>query len=393
MPVPIHTLSVFQRPKEGSGFIKRSIALNYKHTIAAQGGFDTASCDIAVRSQGEGQDWLNNYLGCFVQAFADDPITPIWEGLINRITLNSGGISYTISLDELANRVTISWSNGSVSPDAFAVGTTANSTTSQALYGIKEATIEFGFNKSNTSGHPNALRDTIIAQRAFPQTSISQGGGNTNLVSLEMIGIFHTMEWQLPTAGTSASQNLDAQVTTIMAALANGNTFFDNSDTSKVIANAILTPSQKRAQSYWETIQKIAEAGDGTNYWVAFITPTDWNTKKRILRYQIQNAATVYTARSRDGLRIRNLYGQIVPPWTVKPDCGVLVTDVLIGFNSAVTTDPRLTYIFSVQYDANLQTVQYFGADDTTAKGAFMLKRGFKPYGRSFGAGLRTTVG
>lgn len=391
MAVPIHTASVFQRPKEGSGFIRRAIALNYKHTIAAQGGFDTASFDVAVRTQGEGQDWLNGYLGCFVQCFADDPITPMWEGLINRITLNSGGISYTISLDELANRVSVTYN---AAADVATQTTVANSAVSQSIYGIKQDQIEMGANASSTTSHPNALRDTILAQRAFPQTSITQGGGNTNLVSIELIGIFHTLEWTKEFSGAVATTSaFDVFISSVLTGNANGATFFDNSVVSKITANAKLTSNQRRAMTTWECFLKVAEGGDGASYWVTGITPTDWQTKKRVLYYQAQNAATEYTARTRDGLRIRNLYGQLVPPWTVKPDRAVLVTDVLVGYNTAVQVDPRLTYIFTVQYDANSQQVTYFGSDDTSARGAFMLRRGFLPYGKKFGAGLRIQVG
>jgi nucleosome binding factor SPN SPT16 subunit len=48
--------------------------------------------------------------------------------------------------------------------------------------------------------------------------------------------------------------------------------------------------------------------------------------------------------------------------------------------------------IQSIQYNANSQSVQWFGADDTTARAAFLLKRGFKPLSRAFGAPTRTIV-
>lgn len=394
MAVPIHTLNILQRPKEGSHFQRRVVALNYQHSIAAQGWYDTASCDIAVRSQTEGQDYLNNYLGCFVQAFADNPVEPMWEGLINRITFNSGGASYSIGLDEMANRINVRYSNDSATVNGVGVNTpvtTANSTTSQAIYGIKEDVLEFGYNRNGNAGHANALRDTVLAQRAFPQTSITQGQGQTNLVHLELIGIFHTLEWEKMALSTATTTVFDLRITgDILGAIGNGTTFFDNTDFGAISANAInTTGTQKNGITYWEYLLKIAEGGDGVHYWVAGILPTDFNTGKRIAYYRAMNAAVEYTARQADGLRVRDVYGRIVPPWLVKPDRTIRVTDVLIGFNSAVTTDPRETYIFSVQYDANRQMATWMGADDTTARGAYMLKRGFKPYGRAFGAGLR----
>lgn len=386
MPIPQHTISIFQRPKEGSHFQKRIVALNYQHTISALGGFDTASCDVGVRSQGEGQDYLNNYLGCFVQCFADNTIEPIWEGLINRITFNSGGASYSIGLDELANRVSVVATGAA---NAASETTIANNTISQSIYGIKQDQIEFGVQPAGT--HANTLRDTVLAQRAFPLTSITQGQGSANLVHLELIGIFHTLEWEKVFTVTSAAATaFGTRVGEIVTAIANTTTFFDNSDLSRITANAPTTPRQGRGMSQWELILKMAEAGDATNYWVAYISPTNWQTGKRVLVYEQANATIEYTARQSDGLRIRNLYGRIVPAWTVRPNKGIRVTDVLVGYNSNVQTDPRETYIKSIQYDANRQQVQYFGDDDTSARAAFMLKRGFKPIGRAFGATLRT---
>lgn len=387
MAVPVHTLNIFQRPKEGSGFQRRCIVLNYSHDIAAQGGFDTMQCDIAVRSQGEGQDYLNNYLGCFVQAFADNPVEPIWEGLINRLTFNSGNVGYTISLDELANRVSISYTAAANAVSQTAV---ADNTASQNIYGIKQDQLEFGADPS-AGTHRTRLRDTILAERAWPQTSITQGGGETNLVHIECIGIFHTLEWEYIFSATSAGNTqFDTRITTfILPSLANAATFFDNTDFTQVTTNTGTTPAQTR-MSAWDKILQIAEGGDASSYWIAGITPTNWQTKKRVLYYKQSNALTEYTARQADGLRIRNLYGRIVEPWTVRPDKTVRVTDVLVGFNSAVTTDPRDTYIFNVHYDANTQAIQYQGADDTTAKGAWMLRRGFRPNKRFFGATLRT---
>lgn len=388
MPVPIHTLNIYTRPKEGSVFQRRVIALNYNHSIAAQGGYDTASCDIAVRSQGEGQDYLNNYLGCFVQAFADNPVEPIWEGLINRITFNVGTVSYSIGMDELANRVGVTFTGAA---NALAQGVLADNTASQNMYGVKMDQIEFGPDTSAATQR-GRLRDTILAQRSFPQTSITQGGGQTNLVHLECIGIFHTLEWEYTFTAAPVATNAvsDVRMTgTLLPALSNGATFFDNTDFSQISANPMTVPIQAR-MSYWDKFLQIAESGDAANYWIVGITPTNWQTKKRVMYYKQANAATEYTARQADGLRVRNLYGRLVEPWTVKPDRAILVTDVLVGFNSAVTTDPRLTYIFNIQYDANRQEIQWFGSDNTTANAAWMLKRGFRPNKRYFGGTIRT---
>ena len=389
MTIPTHWIHVYQRPAQGSNFLKRYPVYNYQHTINSMGWFDTASCDIAVHSESEGNNILLNYLGAYVKIFVDNPLVPIWEGLINRIIFNSGSSSYTQSLDEMANRVSCVFTGAA---NAANETTVVNNTNSQAIFGIKQDQIEIGVdNTGGVATQRSNLRNTIIAQRAFPQTAWGQGQGQTNTIHFELIGIFHTLEWEKQfTAGATTVTAANTKINATLAALANGTTFFDSSDTSLVSTNAMTVPDQQRGLSTWEMLQKIAEAGDATNYWIIGITPTDPNKKTRVLYYRQFNSAVEYTARQADGLRTRNIYGKLISPWLVVPDRSIRVVDTLVGFGSSITSDPRVTYIQNIQYDANSQQVQCFGTEDTTALAAFLLRRKFKPISRNFGAPLRT---
>lgn len=389
MPSPNHRIHVFQRPAQGSSFIKNYLTYNYQHTISAQGWFDTASCDIAVHSQAEGQQILEQYLGCFVQIFVDNPKVPIWEGLINRLTFNNGGASYTISLDEMANRVSCIFTGAT---NTAGQTTIADNTNSQGIFGIKQDQIEFGVDTTAGVATQRAkLRDTLLAERAFPQSSFGQAQGNSSLVHMELLGIFHTLEWEKQfTVVTTGNNPATAKINATLAALANGATFFNNADTSQVATNAVTIPDQQRGMSTWELLQKIAESGDAIQYWICGINPTDPNTKTRSFYYRAGDVTITYTARQADNLRPCSLYGKIISPWNVVPDNGIRVTDLLVGYGGTIRTSPREAYIQSVQYDANSQTVQWFCADNTTARAAFMLNRGFRPSGRAFGAPLRT---
>lgn len=389
MALPVHSLHIFEKPAAGTDFLRRFTAYNYQHTIANQGWFDTASCDIAVRSQGEGFNILNNYLGNFIRVFVDNPAQPIWEGLINRLTFNAGNASYTAGLDELANRVSVVYTGAA---NAAAETTVVNNTTSQALYGIKQDQIEFGPDPS-AGTHRTVLGNTILAQRAFPQTSYSQAQGQSNLIHMELIGIHHTLKWEkLFSAAVAGTSTLSGYVIALLGLVANGTTFFNNADTTKVTTNADTTPNQQRGKSYWERMLEIAEAGDGSNYWVCGILPTDANIGTRSFYYRIANYAVEYTAFQKDGLKPRNAWGKPIPPWLVVPDRVIRVEDQVVGISTALEVNPILTYIQSIQYDANTQKVQWFGADNTTARAAFMLNRSFKPIARDLGAPKRVIV-
>lgn len=384
---PVHYLNVYQRLKTGTAFIRRFPIFNYQHTITNQGWFDTASCDIAVRSQGEGMGILNTYLGCFIAVYVDNAAAPVWEGIINRVTFNAGVASYTISLDEMANRVSVVYTGAA---NAAAETAVADNIASMVIYGLKQGQIEFGVDKS-AGTQKTLLRDTMLAQLAFPQASISQAQGQSNLVHLECIGIYHTLRWEKLFSvllGTTNTFTTDI-VAGYLPFLQNGNSFFDNTDFTQIATNAGTNPTQQRAKSIWDHFAELAAAGDGTNYWIIGITPTNRNTGKRVLYYRQANYAIEYSAFQSDGLIIRNAFGKKVPPWMVVPDRVIRIKDQLVGIGGSIQTDPTTTYIQSIQYDANTQRVQWFGADNTTARAAFQLTKSFKPLGTNFGAPTR----
>jgi len=381
-----HTLNLYQKPAIGNGFAKRLPVYNYRHTIDGVGGFDTASCDIAVRSRDEGQEFLDQFIGNRVAFYADNPVVPIWEGFINRMTFSAGGVDYSISLDEMANRVRVVYTTLSTDPattQGAAATTTAKSAYSQSLYGIKQEQIDLGLMTAGTG--VTHLRDTVIAQKALPKSSIKPGSGGGGLLHIEFLGFYHTLMWEDFRQPTAAAVQLGNFVDTIVGGILNGTTFFDNSDTSLTIANTNTINQQTlKGETVWDVLKKIQETGNTTNYFVIGISPTDFQLGTRRFYYQIASTDIVYTARQSDGLRIRNLYGQLVPPWTVRPDAGVRVSDTLIGWNG-IGDNPAETYITKIDYDSNQQTAIYSGDDDISIEGAFNYRRFNKSYGKRNG--------
>ncbi len=384
-----HTLNIYEKPKQGSDFLRRLPVYNYRHTIAAVGGFDTASCDIAIRSRDEGQEFLDRFIGNRVAFYVDNPVEPIWEGFINRMTFDAGGVQYTISLDEMANRVTVTYTDPAASATGAQITAASNDTNSQSLYGIKQENIDFGYLRSGSGA--TALRDTVIAQKAWPKTSITRGQG-AGMLHIEMLGFFHTLEWETQAITATTANALGSLVLSANNNTVNGTTFFDNTDTTDLAANVTVVNNEHiKREATWDLLLRWQEIGNAASYYVVGITPTMYSTGTRRMYYRIANTAIGYTARQSDGLRIRNIYGQLVPPWTVRPDAGIRVSDMLIGWNG-LGDDPTETYIKNITYDANQQTVDYQGDDDTRAEGAFQLKRYGKPIGKRFSATVRRAV-
>lgn len=389
-----HTLNIYQKPKLGSKFIRRLHLINYRHRISAQGWFDTATADIAMRDFQEAQEFCLNFIGNRVAVFVDDPVTPAWEGFINRITANNGSVGFTISLDEMGNRITVKYTDGTTATTPVpAVTSAVDNLTSQALYGIKQSEMEFGYSKFAAAGAIGALRDSLLVNRAFPQSSVKEGNGF--LMHLEMLGFYHTLGWETYTSiATGAAPNISTFITgTILPNIDNGSTFFDKTDTSEIATSAITFSAQQRnGATLWDLLQKLAEIGDGADGFIVGITPTNWNTGKRHLYYRKINKAIRYHVNMSERLRVRTQNRQVVAPWRVSPDNGARIDDWQVFYNLP-GDDPRFTYIYGVDYDGNTQSVIYNGQDDRRIQGIFDLGRAFQRFGRGFGARMRVSDG
>ena len=121
-------VNVYQKPKQANPVFKRYLAYGYKHSYAAVGGCDTAAFSLALTHK-EAELWLEQHLGNRVAVYVDNPVTPIWEGFVNRMKWQVGGLTFTVSLDQLMNRVTVSHSPAATPATSAAV----NNTTSQAI--------------------------------------------------------------------------------------------------------------------------------------------------------------------------------------------------------------------------------------------------------------------
>ncbi|HEX2908162.1 MAG TPA: hypothetical protein VHO69_14930 [Phototrophicaceae bacterium] len=291
-----HYLNLYQKPKAGNRFIRRYRVYNYKHKISALGGFDTALCDVAIPLN-QAELFLDQYLGNRIAIYVDNPAAAIWEGFINRITFSVGNCQHTISLDEMVNRAAVIYTlTGATNPTSSSI---VNNTDSQAIYGIKAEKVDLGFQYSAGSAVTTAAANTIIAQQAWPKAS-SVPGSSGGLVTLEMLGFYHTLKWEAFTSASTTTPTLTTIITADILPIDNTGVFFDDTDTSALAANAqTINRNRVRGQTAWDVLQQLAEIGDAANKWVVGISPTDPNTKTRRLYYRAFNSTIVYTAKRR----------------------------------------------------------------------------------------------
>lgn len=386
-----HTLNLYEKPMAGNGFRERFKVYNYRHRINSVGWFDTASCDIVPRSQASPERFIDQFLGNRIAIYVDNPAEPVWEGFINRMTFNVGLVALTFSLDEMMNQVNVKYMPLGGTLTTVTPTATSRALASQAVYGIKAGTLDVGYIRS-AGTRVATIASTKLEQLAWPQqSSTDRSSAKPGVIHLEMLGFYHTLKWQernLTTTNVLSLTNVLMNATLgMLPLLANGTTFFDNTDFTQLATNAVtMALDEYRGKTFWDVMVEVQETGDASqNYYTIGVTPTDFMTGKRRLFYQIANSAIAYTARRRDGLRVRDLYGRLVAPWRVKPDRGIRISDWLVG-GAISGDDPRETYIMNVEYDANLQQVIWTGDDALNGEAAFQLHRNTKPFGKRFGA-------
>jgi len=381
-----HHLHIYEKPALGNSFLTRKPVYNYTHTISAMGWFDTASCNLRLTDK-EAEIAFESWIDNRVAVFVDNPVYPIWEGLITRVTPEFGNVVPTRSSDAMFNRSTTTYTGqGTNNVQTPAV----NTTDSQAIYGIKHGNLELVFD-TTTSTRDTTIRDFVLAWQSWPQSSLqfSEAG---RMVRVEMLGMYHTLDKENIRVTGVVDRTLTTLITNLIGALGNGATFFDNTITSLIETNTITSnENTTRGETAWQQVMKWAETGDGTNRWIAGITPTDPNTGLRAFYFRDANTAVEYTANARDGARIRNQFGGLVNAWNVLPDRTLRVNDILVGWNG-MGDDPREIYIESVNYDAESQRVALTAADDVTTDGVIQAKRFAKMSGSRFGHPPRMTI-
>lgn len=362
------------------------------------GGFDTASCQIAVDRK-VGEVAVEQWIGNRVAVFAQNAAVPIWEGLISRVTLKAGAAVFTASLDDMFNKVRTTFSQRNATPNTQ-ITTPVNNTTSQGIYGIKEGNID-AFGNDSISADVTAkttLANLYLATRAYPKVSTAFGGSSSNdLLSIEMVGFYKTLEWEtlnITAAAGAATPTVwftTFFITATAARFSNLSTFFDATDQTQTATNATFNFIPSNGQSYWQGVVGATQPGNGSSRYVASITPTDPNTGSRRFYYQLANTTVEYTLQTRrDVGRVRTLFGAPVPPWEVRPDRGVRVMDILTGWD-LLGDDPREFYLEAVNYDAESQTVSLQSSDNIELEGALQLDSQFKAIGSRFGPAPRQT--
>jgi hypothetical protein len=387
-----HWLNLSQRPVQGRTPIGRFEVFNYRHKLSSIGWHEAAS--FKMRLDYADMQWaFDTWLGGQAEIYVDNPVLPIFEGYVNRLTYNMGTYSHTISLDQVANRVSAVYAAPDVSGTMVQQTPQVDVAESQAVYGIKEGNLEGLIIEGTNVGVFTALVNTQALIMAFPHpsTSYSIDPNDIGTVTVELKGWHDTLNWYKYNNTATTITNPQALIGEYLAANPNPSVFVAAAQIDiQNHAGFSKSVEVRTGITGWQAIQSLQEAGDGSNAWVAGLTPRVYGYNRLpVLYYRQASTTPKYLIRARS-TKVCDVYGAVVPPYEVVPDCGVIVGDLLQFAVYGPSQNPNEFYVDAVEYDGDSQQVRFVSTDNTGAEGIYEYNRYYKRIGRKLGAGLRT---
>ena len=349
------TVSVYEPLTQGEQFLfdisDQLSSLSFE--TAALGGYWSGSIKVADR-QGRLEEWYERGLQRRIVITGPEGQV-VWEGFVNRITLNLGGLTKTVGpVLDIYNRVRLVYSfiaTGLANPELGIRASTdwADDLDSQARWGILSRVLSSG---GATPEDADSLRDDYLRENAKPETDENQNiGGNLSepTMDIELLGYVHNLQSYIfnstATGATTATEQLQAILD------AEPNDFITH-------AWGFLTTNDLAVSAYdnddriaWNAIKEIVAKGDALDNRYLFgvyadRTPVYGPVVDQIDYFQaLSDPAQMITTRS----------GQRVAPWDIKPGRWLFTSDFMVGRVPETTQlreDPRAEFIESVTFQS-----------------------------------------
>lgn len=296
---------------------------SYEHTIAARGGFESMRTGFACDLD-EAIEIFNTWLGRSTIVSSPDALT-IWEGQLSDITITLGQRQRSISLDKMANRVQVHYT------DAQGVRSTtasASDTDSIARYGIKYFVHSA---RGITATAATGIRDSVLAKYKnppqTPSTRISTGDLGSVRVELRFRGWFWTFGWVQYNSSSTTVTATNTQIGALLSSYNAINAFFSSSTARIEATGRSDTEFTAVGQTYADKLKSLTDQGDGTDCWVLMCL------ENRELHFRKWAGATPSAIDYIAGLGAHQVFttsGRVIEPWDVRPDAMYQETDLLV---------------------------------------------------------------
>lgn len=324
---------------------------SYRHRITASGGFDTMSIGT-VGSDEFLADWLVNGVGRKVVA-RESGSGIIWEGFINDIHINVGGLSVDVGpFMSVINRgrisyTTIDWNTTPPIPGEATKSVWYNHDKSQARFGIMEGTLTGG---EETPTVMRGLLGTVVDVIAWPEVAqkFTLGTGLDMSITINCLGYHRLMEkYFYIQSGIGGTENLSGKLRRVVLGHPLG--------IYKLPQGAIETNTtqvgvyENDDRTAIDIVKELVSMGDSNfNRYI-------WGVYEDLrFRYYAQTEDVSYV-NDLQGKVILNSSGGEVKPWNVRPGTWMYISGFVTGepeSRFALRDDPRYIFLETVDYVA-----------------------------------------
>lgn len=357
------SISYYEKLPKGGGWLGEiDISLqDWRHTISAFGGFDSASFSLS-ENQISLEEWIQDGLFRPIEVH-DNFLDIIWEGFVDSITVNQAGLSITIGpVTSVANRIFAVYSgvDTSVYPPQIGVRKktpTFNNTNSQQEWGIWWQILSLA---GVTDNNADQLVAMYLNEHGHPEISSNFSFSNQEIsLTINCSGWYNTLKYPYNYTSASGLVTISDRIKQVLAASPNS---WISTDHSRIVTNSFTVPLyESDDQLALEHIRGVTAMGDGNDQRHLFGI-----YENRQAVYEPASEEINYTIELADPKRqILDSGGSVVPPWKIRPGSWIFFSDFIPGLgipDEDLHRDPRLLRIETVQFDMRTPyAVQFSG--------------------------------
>ena len=341
IPIPLTTI-IYDRGAGGAFTWQNPVSLagrltSYEDAIEARGGYKLlrVAFDCAPEELAE---WIQAGLMRGVRSY-----TPTgrlrWEGVLVELKATIGPVSIVRSLDDMANRIIVSYGEAGGSGDNTSI---YSDTASIAEYGTKDLQL----NLSTTTAAGAAQRaQTDLKALAWPiasrETALDTATGGSVRIELRAVGRYDLLDWLLTTNTTTATAVTSTQAITLLTAFNAVNNWFSTSTAEITATGHSDTQYIEPYTSYQEKLEALLSQGTSTQTALAWGIYDDGVL--RIAPWAGATPTVIGYYRHAADRTVRDPYGNVIPPWDWQPD--VMAEDTAIlgttASDAAIASETR----------------------------------------------------
>jgi hypothetical protein len=318
---------------------------------AAIGGPEKATFEVT------GQDtWdLLERLRCGVNIINNQG-TNVWWGYVDSIVINDGNLQISISLDEMANKVRVSYSKITATGESEGKALTAwmSDTESIATYGTKE---KIQFFSSGTEGEAVSFCNMLLDRFRYPLPGAKISNRSDLKAIVNCKGWWETLDWKYYNNASASSVATTSQIATIVTQCGQ---FFSGTD---IISVSGINTSSKRDGEKTGLDEIIDLLNTGTANDLRLLAVVDENRRVKVYEEPIPNSMDMLVSKFGE---FENYMGVKLDKEFVRPGSYVVLKEVLpASVDVSRMADISRFFMESVTYYPDVNRIEISPRDQT----------------------------